>query len=198
MIRGVRWTGCFNFCSRPLSGGGPSDSRPRAERKLSLAMVPANPSRFALPPATPNGASCSIPSCGLAKPTWTAVSWSSKARSPMYWPSCSARTAPAFQNGQNRNGTCDIFIAGCNNSTRAGAQNEMSRTITIWTGGSIRYSSTLTGNIAAPISSILGNCLTTHNSRRSATWRQSCSCSRPDVSSTLAAAGVASGSIWRI
>ena len=56
----------------------------------------ANSSRFALPPAPPNGASCSIPSCGLAKPTWTAALWSSKARSAMYWPSCSGRTAQAI------------------------------------------------------------------------------------------------------
>ena len=45
--------------------------------------------------ARPNGASCSIPSSSSAKPTWTARSWSSKARSPTCSPSCSARTPTA-------------------------------------------------------------------------------------------------------
>ena len=83
------------------------------------------------------------------------ASWSSKARSPTCSPSCSARAPTA----------CRPTGRGCNGSLRylnrrlravqpaAPARGATSRITTISTAGSIRCSSTPTGNTAAPISS---------------------------------------------
>ena len=123
------------------------------DRPLRSATAPARRWRSASPRGPPNAASCSIPSSSSAKPTWTAASWSSRARSPTSSPSCSASAAAARRrSGRGRNGCSAISIAACSNSIRVGARGATSRITTISTASSMRCSSMPTGNTAAPIS----------------------------------------------
>ncbi len=80
--------------------------------------------------------------------------------------------------GRGRNGCCATSSGGCSSSIRARARGATSRITTISTAGSIRCSSTPTGNTAAPISKRRTSRSTTPSSPRSAISRPSC-CSTP-------------------
>ena len=91
---------------------------------------------------------------------------------------------------------CAISTAGCSSSTCRPGRGAMSLTTTISTAGSIRCSSTPTGNTPAPISRRPTSRSTTPSSPRSATSPPSC-CSkrRTSACSTSAAAGAGLRSI---
>ena len=72
------------------------------------------------------------------------------------------------------NGGCAIWSGTPCNSIRPRDRSTMSRTITTSMAGSIRSSSTPTGNTAAPISKRRTRRLMMRSSPRSGIWRQSC------------------------
>ena len=121
---------------------------------LSPSAMAARPaSRSASPPGPPSAACCSIPSSSSAKPTWTARSGSRKARSPTCSRSCSARPPTACRRpGRGCNGALRFFYRRLLQFNRRRARGATSPIITISTAGSIRCSSTPTGNTPAPIS----------------------------------------------
>ena len=74
--------------------------------------------RSASPPEPRNAASCSIPSSGSAKPTWTARWRSSRARSPTCSQSWARSSTPASRAGPGRDGSCAISTGGLRSSIR--------------------------------------------------------------------------------
>ena len=110
---------------------------------------------------------------------------------------CSARS-PKCRTGRGRKGCCATCTAACSSSIRAGARAATWRIITISTAGSIRCSSTPTGNTAAAISKAPSSRSTTPSSPRSGISPPSC-CSAATAAietcacSTSAAAGAGSG-----
>ena len=149
----------------------------------------------ASPTQEPSARSCSIPSCDSAKPTWTAHSSSSRARSRMRSRSCCGRKASLRRNGRCRRGSCATCFAACSSSICGRGRGAMWLTTTISTAGSTRSSSTPTSNIAAPISRPTTNRSTTPNSPRSAILPPSFWSSPAPTCSISAAAGAVLRSI---
>src|SRR5262249_9980906 len=81
-LGGGRWIGCSVRYWTGSFAPAISGSQRRPDRPSPSAMEPARKSPSAWSRAPRSGPSCSIPSCGWARPTWMAAWSSSEARSP--------------------------------------------------------------------------------------------------------------------
>ena len=104
--------------------------------------------------AQPNAASCSIPSSSSAKPIWTAASWSKQGTIADVLAIVLGQNGRSCRSWARPQWLMRYLGRRSRSSIRARARAATSRTITISTAGSIRCSSTPTGNTAAPISRI--------------------------------------------